>query len=253
MSPIIGITSYEAKADWKGWSAMAALMPWVYVDAIRGSGGRPVLLPPGGDVAEAEATVADLDGVVLAGGGDVDPARYGAIAHPKTVRTDPDRDAWEFAVASAAMRAGVPLLGICRGMQVLNVCCGGTLHQHVPDLVGHDQHDGPQFGYGRHRVRVTAGKTVASILPGGEYFSVPTHHHQAVEVVGVGLVPVAWADDGLVEAVEAADSAQNFTVGVQWHPEQGDDMRLFGALVAAAGDKHAERAVAGVPSLVAGA
>ena len=253
MSPIIGITSYQSEASWKGWTAMAALLPWRYVDAIRGSGARPVLLPPGGDMAEAEGTIADLDGVVISGGGDVDPARYGAEPHPKTVRTDPDRDGWEFAVASAALRAGLPLLGICRGMQVLNVCCGGTLYQHVPELVGHDRHDGPRFGFGRHRVRVTAGRTLAEILPGGEYFAAPTHHHQAVDVVGAGLIPVAWADDGLIEAVEAADSAQGFTVGVQWHPEQGDDHRLFAALVAAAEMQRAERAVADVDSLVAGA
>lgn len=184
MGPIIGITAYAAQADWKGWSAPAALLPWAYVDAIRRNGGRPVLLPPGGSDDEAAATVSDLDGIVLAGGADVNPARYGAQPHPATAVSDPDRDAWELAVAKAALRDGVPLLGICRGMQVLNVCLGGTLHQHVPDLTGHDGHDGPRSGFSRHRVRITAGQRLASILPSGGYFDVPTHHHQAVDVTG---------------------------------------------------------------------
>lgn len=237
MGPVIGITIYAAESDWRGWSVPAAVLPWTYVDAIRGSGGRVVLLPPCGPDDEAEATVAELDGVVIAGGADVNPARYGAQPHPQTVISDPDRDAWEFAVAGAALRRGVPLLGVCRGMQLLNVHRGGTLHQHVPDLVGHEVHSGPSDGFGRHKVRITAGRTLAQILPGGDYFSVPTHHHQAVDLVGAGLQPVAWAEDGIIEAIEA-DSG-DFVVGVQWHPEEGDDMRLFRALVGAA-EAHRE-------------
>jgi putative glutamine amidotransferase len=244
MGPIIGITAYASDATWKSWSAPAALLPWRYVDSIRRGGGCPVLLPPGGSDDEASATVSSLDGVVLAGGADVNPARYGAEAHPKTVLSDPDRDAWELAVASAALREGVPLLGICRGMQVLNVCLGGTLHQHVPDLVEHEGHDGPASGFARHRVRVTAGRRVASILSSGDYFEVPTHHHQAVDVTGAGLIPVAWAEDGIVEAVEGAPGElDGFVVGVQWHPEQGDDPRLFDALMAAANERKASPAV----------
>lgn len=177
MAPTIGITTYHTNADWRGWSEEGALLPWRYVSAIRTAGGRPVLLPPGGDAAEAEATVAVLDGVVIAGGGDINPAIYGAAKHPETSANAPDRDAWELAVADAAVRLDKPLLGICRGMQVLNVACGGTLHQHVPDLVGHEAHNGPGHGFGQHKVRVTSGTTVQSILPGGEYFDVPTHHH----------------------------------------------------------------------------
>jgi len=126
---------------------------------------------------------------VIAGGGDIDPAIYGAARHPRTDVNAPDRDAWELAVAEAAIKLGVPLLGICRGMQVLNVACGGTLHQHVPDLVGHHAHNGSATGFGLHKVRVTSGMTVQSILPGGKYFDVPTHHHQAVDKVGDGLTP----------------------------------------------------------------
>jgi putative glutamine amidotransferase len=211
------------------------------VKAIRDSGGIPVLLPPGGDVSDADDVVSVLDAIVIAGGGDIEPARYGAKPHPKTDAHVPDRDEWEIAVASAAIRQNVPLLGICRGMQIVNVACGGTLHQHVPDLVGHDEHNGPPDGFGVHKVRVTAGELLASILPcAGEYFDVPTHHHQAVDLPGAGLTAVAWADDGVIEAIE---SASGFTIGVQWHPEQGTDERLFGALIRAAELRNSERAV----------
>ncbi|WP_300609096.1 gamma-glutamyl-gamma-aminobutyrate hydrolase family protein [Trebonia sp.] len=252
MAPTIGITTYHTSANWRGWSEDGALLPWRYVTAIRNGGGRPVLLPPGGDAAEAEATVAVLDGVVIAGGADIDPAIYGASRHPKTAVTAPDRDRWELAIAEAAIRMRVPLLGICRGMQVLNVACGGTLVQHVPDLVGHEAHSGTTEGFGTHKVRVTSGRTVAGILPGAEYFEVPTHHHQAVDKLGDGLTAVAWADDGIIEAVEAA-TPDGFIVGVQWHPEQGEDMRLFAALVAAAEMYASEQAVQSFPPLLAGA
>lgn len=255
MAPTIGITTYHANANWRGWSEEGALLPWTYVTAIRDSGGRPVLLPPGGDTVEAEATVAVLDGLVIAGGGDIDPAIYGAARHPKTEVTAPDRDTWELALAEAALRMNVPLLGICRGMQVLNVACGGTLLQHIPDLVGHDAHSGHAVGFGSHKVRVTSGRTVSGVLPGAEYFEVPTHHHQAVDKLGDGLTAVAWADDGIIEAIEAT-TAHDFIVGVQWHPEQGSDARLFSALVAAGEIHYSERAVASLPalpSLLAGA
>jgi gamma-glutamyl-gamma-aminobutyrate hydrolase PuuD len=253
MAPTIGITTYHASADWRGWSEEGALLPWNYVSSIRNSGGRPVLLPPGGDVAEAEATVAVLDGIVIAGGGDINPAIYGSAKHPMTDVNAPDRDSWELAIAEAAVRQGVPLLGICRGAQMLNVACGGTLLQHVPDLVGHDGHNGPDKGFGAHKVRVTSGTIVSSIITGGEYFDVPTHHHQAVDRVGTGLMAVAWAADGIVEAIEST-TPDEFLVGVQWHPEQGDDPRLFGALITAADLHYTERTVASsLPPLLAGA
>jgi putative glutamine amidotransferase len=244
MRPTIGISTYHTFADWRGWREEGALLPWTYVTKVRASGGNPMLLPPGGSASDAADAVSVLDGLVIAGGGDIDPGRYGAESHPRTEATVPDRDEWELALADAAIRLNVPVLGICRGLQVLNVACGGTLHQHVPDLVGHEQHNGPADGFGLHRVRVTAGELLTSILPGGEYFRVPTHHHQAVDLPGAGLIPVAWADDGVVEAVE---SATGFVVGVQWHPEQGDDPRLFQALVEAAEMRGSERAVASMP------
>lgn len=255
MTPMIGITTYHGSADWRGWPEEAALLPWTYVTSIRNNGGSAILLPPNGDAAvaavEAENIVSRLDGVVIAGGGDIDPAIYGAPAHPETDVSAPDRDVWELAIAEAAIKLRVPLLGICRGMQMLNVACGGTLHQHIPDLVGHHDHSGHDKGFGRHQVRVTAGTTVLSILPdGGEYFDVPTHHHQAVDKTGDGLAAVAWADDGIIEAIESV-SPDDFTLGVQWHPEQGTDFRLFRALATAAERHSAERSV--VSSLLAGA
>jgi len=254
MAPTIGITTYHKHADWRGWDEDSALLPWTYVNSVRKAGGRPILLPPGGDAAEAAATVAILDGVIISGGGDIDPAIYGAARHPETIGIAHDRDSWELAVAEAAIETDVPLLGICRGMQLLNVVRGGTLNQHVPDLVGHEAHNGQTAGYGLHKVRVTSGATAQSILPGGEYFDVPTHHHQAVDKVGDGLIPVGWADDGIIEAIEAdGEAPRSFLVGVQWHPEQGDDMRLFEALVAAAENSSAERAVASLPPMLAGA
>jgi putative glutamine amidotransferase len=128
MTPLIGITTYNDTAQWRDWSSPAALIPRTYVDAVRRSGGRPVLLPPGGDPAEAAATVADLDGVIVSGGGDVDPARYGAAVQPETGAANPERDAWELAVLDAALAAGTPVLAVCRGIQLLNVTRGG----HIP-------------------------------------------------------------------------------------------------------------------------
>ena len=238
MSPVIGITTYEDRAAWRGWDARAALLPYVYVDAVRAAGGRPVLLAPGGDKLEARETVAGLDGIVVSGGPDVDPSRYGAARHPRTQEPVPARDAWDLALTASALELGVPLLAICRGMQILNVCRGGTLHQHVEDIVGHVRHDGPKHGFGQHSVQVAEGSLLASILPSGAFFDVPTHHHQAVDLVGDGLTAVAWEEDGLIEAVEAGPSElgglTGFVLGVQWHPEQGTDSRLFGALVQAA-------------------
>jgi putative glutamine amidotransferase len=248
MRPLIGISTYNDLAQWRDWSAPAALIPQTYVDAVRRSGGRPVLLPPGGDPAEAAATVADLDGLIVSGGGDVDPARYGAAQHPETGAPNGERDGWELALLDAALAGGVPLLAICRGIQLLNVVRGGTLHQHLPQVVGHEEHSGPACGFGRHLVRVGMAGMLGRVLTGGDgdaWLDAPTHHHQAVDRLGDGLVATAWAADGIVEGLEVVGSPV-FAVGVQWHPEEGDDPRLFAALVAAAG-------VARGPGVAAGA
>ena len=249
MTPVIGITAYDDQAAWRNWNARAALLPYAYLDAVRRGGGRPVLLPPGGDEGEASDTVAGLDGLVVSGGPDIDPVRYGQARHPMTQPSMPVRDAWDLAVTGAALAQGVPLLAICRGMQMLNVCRGGTLHQHVPDLIGHERHAGGPGSFGRHQVQVSPDTVLGGILPDPGFFHVPTRHHQAVDLLGDGLQAVAWEEDGMIEAVEPGPTElgglSGFVLGVQWHPEQGDDMRLFGALVSAA----AERATARAPVL----
>jgi putative glutamine amidotransferase len=257
MRPLIGISAYNSRARWRDWDAPAALIPQTYVDAVRRSNGRPVLLPPGGDSAEASATVADLDGLILAGGDDVDPARYGAAAHPRTEAPNRERDAWELALLEAALARGVPLLGVCRGFHLLNVIRGGTLHQHLPQVVGHEEHSGPDCEFGRHVVRVGPNGRLGRALAGGGdavLVDAPTHHHQGVDQLGDGLVATAWTADGTVEGLEVTDSPV-FAVGVQWHPEEGTDPRLFEALVTAAagGARVADgAAIAGVTGVADG-
>ena len=240
--PVIGISSYTEQARWGGWDLPAFLLPRRYADRVAAAGGLPVLLPP---VPGIEQTAARLDGLVLAGGGDIDPAAFGAQPHPQTGGVRPARDAAEFALVSAALELGLPLLGICRGLQVLNVARGGTLHQHLPGLVGHDEHSPVPAGYGSHPVKIAPDSRLAAVLGDQELpgeFPVPTHHHQAIDRLGEGLVATAWAADGVIEAVELAapepdgrgGSTPGFALAVQWHPEAGDDPRLFRALVAAA-------------------
>ena len=240
--PVIGISSYAEQASWGSWDTATVLLPRRYADSVAAAGGIPVLLPPLPGIEEA---LARLDGLVLAGGGDIDPAEFGAQPDPQTKAIRPDRDAAELALASAALEHGLPFLGICRGMQVLNVARGGTLHQHLPDLVGHDEHSPVSGGYGSHRVKVAPGSRLAGVLghpgPQGE-IPVPTHHHQAVDRLGAGLTASAWTADGVIEAIEFAAAEPNgsgrdgsgFALAVQWHPEAGQDPRLFRALVAAA-------------------
>ncbi|WBO67406.1 gamma-glutamyl-gamma-aminobutyrate hydrolase family protein [Streptomyces camelliae] len=224
--PLIGISTYlESGTRWGVWELDAALLPVGYPRLVQRAGGLAAMLPP--DAPERAAqTVARLDGLVVAGGPDVDPARYGAEREPRTGPPAPERDAWELALIDAALAAGVPLLGICRGMQLLNVALGGTLVQH---LDGHAEVVGV---FGRHPVKPVPGTRYAGIAP--EETAVPTYHHQAVDRLGRGLVPSAYASDGTVEAVELPP-AEGWVLGVQWHPEMGEDLRVMRALVAAAG------------------
>jgi putative glutamine amidotransferase len=231
LAPVIGISAYHEQAHWGKWDADAAVLPWRYPDRVFEAGGMPVLLPPVPGIAEV---LDRLDGLVLSGGGDFDPAGYGARRHPATASVRPDRDAAEVALLSAALERGLPVLGICRGMQVINVTMGGSLHQHVPDLVGHHGHAPVPGAYGAHPVRVAAGSGLARILGRTQLDGVPTHHHQALDRLGDGLTATAWSDDGLIEAVELDAPGCPFAVAVQWHPEAGDDLSLFRALIAAA-------------------
>jgi putative glutamine amidotransferase len=235
-SPLIGISAYVERARWRIWETDAVVLPRRYADRVVAAGGIPVLLPP---VPGIEDAIGRLDGLLLSGGGDIDPACYGAEPDPHTGTVSPERDVAEFALLHAAMSLRLPVLGICRGMQVVNVALGGSLHQHLPDVVGHDGHAPVPGAYGAHEVRVPPGSLLSTILGGHEAdlaFSAPTHHHQGVDKLGSGLTATAWAEDGTVEAVELDPGAgAAFTVAVQWHPEAGDDPSLIRALVAAAG------------------
>jgi putative glutamine amidotransferase len=236
-APVIGLTAYAEPAQWAVWRAPAVLLPASYVQQVTAAGGVPVLLPP---VAGMAAAVSRLDGLILTGGGDIDPGRYGETPHPRTTRVSEPRDAAELALASAAFGTGLPVLGVCRGMQLLNVARGGTLRQHLADDAGHTAAPG---SFGSHPVRVGRGTRLATILGGGaDQIDVPTAHHQAVDALGDGLVATAWAADGVVEAVELNAAGDPFVLAVQWHPEAGTDRRLIEALVAAAAARASRRA-----------
>jgi putative glutamine amidotransferase len=233
--PLIGITSYVEEARWGVWDTTAALVPYSYVRQVEAAGGTVVLVPP--NAADAPEVLAVLDGLLLAGGADLDPALYGADAHDQTAGLRPDRDVGEMAALRAADELDLPVLGVCRGMQLMTVAAGGTLHQHLPEVVGHETHRPEPGVYGRHDVRLAAGSRVASVL--GESVTVSSYHHQGVDSTG-SLTVTAWAEDGSVEAVE--DPSKAFAVGVLWHPEVGDDPRIFEALVEAARAARTRRA-----------
>ncbi len=230
--PVIGISVYLAEVDWEPWKRRpVALLPERYLAMVREAGGLAVMLPP--DAPEyAPELLATLDGLVISGGHDVNPALYGQPPGPHTGAPVNDRDAWEAGLLRAALAAGLPLLGICRGMQLLNVVRGGSLVQHLPALPGRHGHVSDTPGrYGSHPVLPVPGTLLAGLLP-EPVLDVPTQHHQAVDRLGEGLVVAARAEDGTVEAVEAVEDG--FTLGVQWHPEQGEDPRVMRALVRAA-------------------
>jgi putative glutamine amidotransferase len=224
---VIGISAYLEQARWGVWDQRAVLVPESYVLMVRAAGARPVLLPP--DEAGAADVVRRLDGLVLAGGADDDPSRYGADGHELTV-TRPDRDAGELALLEAALDVDLPVLGVCRGMELLAVAYGGKLHQHLPDLLGGELVHQPEPGvYGSHPARFAPGSRAAAIF--GERADVNSYHHQAIGDPGK-LAVTGWADDDVIEAVE--DPSRRFIFGVQWHPEAMADVRPFAALVAAA-------------------
>jgi gamma-glutamyl-gamma-aminobutyrate hydrolase PuuD len=224
--PLIGITTYREQAKWGTWHVPAVLLPAAYADAVAAAGGEPVLLPTGAVTADV---VARLDGLVLAGGADVDPARYGARPGPHTTVIRPERDEAELSALQAAMEQDLPLLAVCRGMQLLNVALGGDLVQHLPDVENTGVHDPGAGLYQRREVRTQVGTRLHDLL--GPVAEVACHHQQALHRIAADLTPTAWAEDGVVEAVEVAD--RRFCLGVQWHPEESGDGRLFEALVAA--------------------
>ncbi|MEV8527735.1 gamma-glutamyl-gamma-aminobutyrate hydrolase family protein [Streptomyces sp. NPDC052000] len=222
--PLIGISTYLEPARWGVWDLPAALLPAAYPRLVRAAGGLAAMLPPDDDPAAAAEVVARLDGLIVAGGADVEPVRYGAEPSPRTGPPARERDAWELALIDAALAAGTPLLGICRGLQLLNVALGGTLVQHL------EGHTGGPGVFGAHTVKPVPGTLYASLVP--EASDVPTYHHQCVDRIGSGLVASAHAADGTVEAAELP--GPGWVLAVQWHPEMGTDTRVTEGLVRAA-------------------
>ena len=223
--PLIGITTYVEPASWGHWRLEAALVPYDYVRAVERAGGRAVLVPP--DPEGTEEILDALDGIVFSGGNDLEPGSYGAEAHPSTNGTNPERDRGELALLEEALARDLPVLAICRGFEVLNVARGGDLVQHLPEVVGHEEHRAVVGEFSEHEVRVDPGSQVGEVAG-----PVKSHHHQGIGRIGDGLRAVAWAEDGTVEAIE--DPGKPFVVGVLWHPEAGEDQRLFERLVEAA-------------------
>jgi putative glutamine amidotransferase len=229
-TPVIGITTYVTQARWSHWDAEAALVPASYVSALERAGARAVLIPPSDH--GVEETLAALDGLVFSGGADLDPDLYDQEPHDETVGVQPERDKAELALLEGALARDMPVLAVCRGSQVLNIARGGDLVQHLPDVVGDDKHKHTPGAFADHDVTFEAGTRLAALL--GEGAPVKSHHHQGFGRVGDGLRIAAHAEDGTIEAVE--DPSHRFAFGVLWHPEVGEDLKLFEELVSAARD-----------------
>jgi gamma-glutamyl-gamma-aminobutyrate hydrolase PuuD len=225
MKPVIGITTYLTDARFGDWELETALVPASYVKAIERAGGRPVLVPPSEDAVEE--TLDALDGLVFSGGSDLDPESYGQGSHPETRDVQPERDRAELALLEAALARDFPVLAVCRGSQVLNVALGGDLVQHLPEVVGDERHKHTPGAFADHDVSLEPGTRLSKLL--GERAPVKSHHHQGFGRLGSGLRQAARADDGTIEAVE--EPSKRFALGVLWHPEEGEDQRLFTALV----------------------
>ena len=237
--PIVGITTYVTAASFGAWELEAALVPADYVHAVERAGGRPLLVPPSRE--GVEETLDALDGVVFSGGSDIDPELYGHEPHPETKDVARLRDDAELALLEAALARDMPVLAICRGSQVLNVAHGGDLVQHLPDTLGHERHKHTPGAFGDHEVAIEEGTRLRELI--GDRVPVKSHHHQGIGSVGEGLRVSAHADDGSPEAVELP--GRRFALGVLWHPEAGEDMKLFEALVEESARYRAERAGAG--------
>jgi len=233
--PVIGICTALERAQWSVWDQRAALLPLSYVEAVQRAGGMVVMLPPDPELtADPGAVVELIDGLILAGGADIDPASYGAESHPRTIDTVPERDAFEIALTRAAIERDIPVLGICRGMQLINVACGGTLVQDLPEHLGHEEHRRVvgSFDGSDHDVMLSDG-SLAARAAGEVLHATKSHHHQGVESLGEGLVVSGISTlDELPEAIEMPDS--RFVLGVQWHPEADLASSIVGALVQSA-------------------
>jgi putative glutamine amidotransferase len=233
--PVIGICAAIESARWAAWELLVNLSPRAYSLAVQRAGGLALILPPDDVVAESPDELLDLlDGLILAGGSDIDPGSYGAQPHPETRGTRPERDRFELGLGTRALERDMPVLGVCRGMQMLNVIQGGTLSQHVRDRVQNDLHRHTPGVFTDHRVKLEPGSLAARVV-GAETTEVKSAHHQGIEELGEGVVTSGWADDGLVEAIELPD--KSFAVGVLWHPEEDERSRVVGSLVDEARDR----------------
>ena len=233
--PLVGITTYVTPARFGVWEAESVLVPADYVNAVKRAGGRPLLVPPSED--GVEETLAAVDGLIFSGGSDLDPELYGQEPHAETVGVVAARDRAELVLLTAALARDLPVLAICRGSQVLNVALGGDLVQHLPDVVGDARHKHTPGEFADHDVTLEEGTRIGALL--GDRAPVKSHHHQGIGLLGNGLRASAHAEDGVVEAIE--DPARRFTLGVLWHPEAGEDLKLFEALVEEAARFRAER------------
>lgn len=233
-SPVIGICAAVERVSWGVWDSYeVTLVPRSYVRCVQKAGGIAVVLPPD-EVAESDADVLldRVDALMLAGGADLDPASYGAERHPETQGTWPDRDRFELALARRALERDIPVLGICRGMQLLNVALGGTLVQHLPEATGSEEHRTAAGTFSKHHIRLDP-ESLACTAAGVEGFIVWSHHHQGVDRLGEGLAVTGWsAEDDLPEAIELP--GKRFALGVIWHPEEDENSKVIAALVDAA-------------------
>ena len=233
--PLIGITTYVTPAKWSYWELEAALIPVDYVRAVERAGGRALLVPPSEE--GVEETLEALDGLLFSGGSDLDPGLYDQEPHGETFGIHEARDRAELALLKAALERDMPVLAICRGSQVLNVARGGDLVQHLPDVIGDEKHKHTPGTFADHDVTLEEGTRLGSLL--GDRAPVKSHHHQGIGRIGEGLRVAAHAEDGTVEAVEDPD--RRFAVGVLWHPEAGEDARLFEELVREAAEYRVAR------------
>ena len=240
--PIIGLTSYLEQAQTGAWDLPASFLPKIYFEAVTDAGGIAVLLPPQPVDSEIAASlIQGLDGLILTGGKDVDPARYGQKPHLNTDVPRKDRDAFEDALLRAAIDQNVPFLGICRGAQMLNVVLGGTIIQHLPDIIGSTRYSAGGGIFRVNDVAVAPDTTLSGLLGGDDSIAVKSYHHQAIDALAEGLIVSARGDDGIIQAVELP--SVDFGVAVQWHPEEDakEDARLFMGVVEAAARHRAQR------------